>query len=60
MTLRELIQDLERAAAVQGDDAEFTLYDRTNEREFHVNPDADVFDFELLHGDRAVVVEFDS
>lgn len=41
-------------------DAEFILYDRTTEREFHVDPDAGVFDFEFTFGDNAIVVEFDS
>jgi hypothetical protein len=59
MTINEMIQDLQRIAAadLRGGDAEVVLFDRSNERELRVDPDADRFDFELLRGD-GVVIEF--
>lgn len=62
MTVRELIQDLERmVAAADGDDsAEVVLYDRTTDRELRVQPDDDRFDFEVLRGDDGPVIEFSS
>jgi hypothetical protein len=61
MTINDFIQQVQHLAAqdLKGGDAELVLWDRTNDRELRVNPDADVFDFELTRGDGELVIEFD-
>jgi hypothetical protein len=59
MRLRDAINQLEQFAQQMGDDAEFGIYDRDNDVRYEVDPDYDVFEFEILRGDNEVVIEFD-
>jgi len=61
MTIRELIQDLQRIADSNplGGDAEVTLFDRSGQRTLRVDPGTDTFDFEVMRGDGEAVIEFD-
>jgi len=60
MTIGEAIQQLQEFAArdLKGADAELVLFDRSTSEVHRTNPDADVFDFEILRGSGEVVIEF--
>jgi hypothetical protein len=62
MTINDLIHQLQQFAAqdLKGGDATVKLFDRRTDSEFVVNPDDDVFEFEVLRGDGEVVIEFTS
>lgn len=55
MKVKDLIQELQH---FNGDD-EVVLFDRSDERELRVDPDAGTFEFEITRGDHEVVFEFD-
>jgi hypothetical protein len=62
MKIKELIQELHRFAEndLAGGDMELVLFDHSTGREFRVDVDSDVHDFEVLRGEAQVVIEFTS
>jgi hypothetical protein len=60
MKVRDAIQQLEQFLERPGrEDAELVLFNRTTEETLRVDPDADVWDFDLTDGVHEIVVEFD-
>lgn len=58
MKIKDVIADLQRFADRVGEDAEFILYDRSEDRELRTDPEDDDWDFEINCGENEVVVEF--
>jgi hypothetical protein len=58
MKLSDAITQLQQFAAKMGPDAEFALWSRDEDRMFQVDPDTEVWEFEILRGDNEVVIEF--
>lgn len=58
MKIKDVIEDLQRFADRVGEDAEFILYDRTEDKELRTDVEDDDWDFEILCGDNQVVIEF--
>jgi len=58
MRLSQFAQVVESLASSMDGDPEVILFDRATETELRVDPDADVFDYEILRGDREIVIEF--
>ena len=58
MKLKDVIKDLQQLADQMGEDADFMLHDKTTGTDLVSDPDSDVWDFGIMRGENAVVVEF--
>lgn len=58
MLLTDAIAQLQRFAEQLPSDARFELFDKDAERTLRADPDTEQWEFEILRGDKEVVIEF--